>query len=164
MRPTSVTGIQPPTGREEMIYPVTSPVTVTDGSNGGSPQASSLESVSLQSSSLGNGYAASALPTNYDEEKALMSLAPPGFPILNLELEQRSAGALPDNQDRIPSLNFCPPQRSTPVKRGPFKDQDQREKTALTRKIGSCIRCRMQRIRVSIVFTTLGKGFLLTLL
>jgi hypothetical protein len=34
-------------------------------------------------------------------------------------------------------------------RRGPFKNQDMREKTAQTRKIGSCVRCRMQRIRVS---------------
>ncbi|KAF7546368.1 hypothetical protein G7Z17_g8486 [Cylindrodendrum hubeiense] len=32
-------------------------------------------------------------------------------------------------------------------KRGPFKDLNLREQTAQTRKIGSCIRCRMQRIR-----------------
>ncbi|KAI5466070.1 hypothetical protein BGZ63DRAFT_347684 [Mariannaea sp. PMI_226] len=32
-------------------------------------------------------------------------------------------------------------------KRGPFKDLSLREQTAQTRKIGSCIRCRMQRIR-----------------
>ncbi|KAG5965411.1 hypothetical protein E4U58_002822 [Claviceps cyperi] len=32
-------------------------------------------------------------------------------------------------------------------KRGPFRDPSLREQTALTRKIGSCIRCRMQRIR-----------------
>lgn len=35
-----------------------------------------------------------------------------------------------------------------PTKRGPFKDLQKREKTAQVRKIGSCIRCRMQRIRV----------------
>lgn len=35
-------------------------------------------------------------------------------------------------------------------KRGPFKDPDLREQTARTRKIGSCIRCRMQRKRVSL--------------
>ena len=34
-------------------------------------------------------------------------------------------------------------------KRGPFRDPTLREQTAQTRKIGSCIRCRMQRIRVS---------------
>lgn len=32
-------------------------------------------------------------------------------------------------------------------KRGPFRDLNLREQTAQTRKIGSCIRCRMQRIR-----------------
>lgn len=35
-------------------------------------------------------------------------------------------------------------------KRGPFRDPSLREQTAQTRKIGSCIRCRMQRIRVSL--------------
>lgn len=35
------------------------------------------------------------------------------------------------------------------ARRGPFKNNDDREKTAQTRKIGSCVRCRMQRIRVS---------------
>lgn len=34
------------------------------------------------------------------------------------------------------------------ARRGPFKNNDDREKTAQTRKIGSCVRCRMQRIRV----------------
>ncbi|KAF4123959.1 hypothetical protein GMORB2_5675 [Geosmithia morbida] len=32
-------------------------------------------------------------------------------------------------------------------KRGPFKDPVLREQTARTRKMGSCVRCRMQRIR-----------------
>lgn len=36
-------------------------------------------------------------------------------------------------------------------KRGPFKDPSLREQTAQTRKMGSCIRCRMQRIRVSVL-------------
>lgn len=34
-------------------------------------------------------------------------------------------------------------------KRGPFKSPTLREQTAQTRKVGCCIRCRMQRIRVS---------------
>lgn len=34
------------------------------------------------------------------------------------------------------------------TKRGPFKNQEKRQQTAHVRKIGSCIRCRMQRIRV----------------
>ncbi|KAI1814466.1 hypothetical protein GGS20DRAFT_576820 [Poronia punctata] len=38
-------------------------------------------------------------------------------------------------------------QRPIPAKRGPFRNQNDRERTAETRRIGSCIRCRMQRIR-----------------
>ncbi|XWW92259.1 hypothetical protein V2A60_000182 [Cordyceps javanica] len=34
-----------------------------------------------------------------------------------------------------------------PGKRGPFRDPGLRQETAYTRKIGCCIRCRMQRIR-----------------
>ena len=41
-------------------------------------------------------------------------------------------------------------QRPAQAKRGPFKTTKERQATAETRKIGSCIRCRMQRIRVSI--------------
>lgn len=44
---------------------------------------------------------------------------------------------------------MLPNQKPPATKRGPFKDLQKREKTAQVRKIGSCIRCRMQRIRVS---------------
>lgn len=44
---------------------------------------------------------------------------------------------------------MLPNQKPPATKRGPFKDRKTREKTAHVRKIGSCIRCRMQRIRVS---------------
>jgi hypothetical protein len=40
------------------------------------------------------------------------------------------------------------PMNRPAARRGPFKSNDEREKTAQTRKIGSCVRCRMQRIRV----------------
>lgn len=42
---------------------------------------------------------------------------------------------------------LLPDQRGS--KRGPFRDPKLREQTAQTRRTGSCIRCRMQRIRVS---------------
>lgn len=51
---------------------------------------------------------------------------------------------------------MAPNQKPTPTRRGPFKDQRTREETAATRKMGSCIRCRMQRIRVSV--TPAGSG------
>lgn len=40
-----------------------------------------------------------------------------------------------------------PNQKPPAVRRGPFRDPEKREQTAQTRRIGSCIRCRMQRIR-----------------
>ncbi|KAL2759209.1 hypothetical protein ACRALDRAFT_1062235 [Sodiomyces alcalophilus JCM 7366] len=40
-----------------------------------------------------------------------------------------------------------PNQKPPAARRGPFKDPEKREQTAQTRRIGSCIRCRMQRIR-----------------
>lgn len=41
-------------------------------------------------------------------------------------------------------------QKPASTRRGPFKDLQARAKTAITRKMGSCIRCRMQRIRVRV--------------
>ncbi|RYP55007.1 hypothetical protein DL768_000323 [Monosporascus sp. mg162] len=52
--------------------------------------------------------------------------------------QTQSLGIVPTNQR--------PPQ----AKRGPFKTDNERQATAETRKIGSCIRCRMQRIRCQI--------------
>lgn len=47
------------------------------------------------------------------------------------------------------SLEVVLPSHKPPsTKRGPFKNQEKRQQTAHVRKIGSCIRCRMQRIRV----------------
>lgn len=49
-------------------------------------------------------------------------------------------------------LDVVFPNQKPPVaKRGPFSNKQKREQTAETRKIGSCIRCRMQRIRVSVL-------------
>lgn len=55
-------------------------------------------------------------------------------------------------------------QKPPATKRGPFVDLAKRKQTAETRKIGSCIRCRMQRIRVrhmksSLIWTSLLMGF-----
>lgn len=50
--------------------------------------------------------------------------------------------------------------RPSPAKRGPFKSHTERERTAETRKIGSCIRCRMQRIRVSLTLVASRRDLL----
>lgn len=46
-------------------------------------------------------------------------------------------------------VSVRPHQRPPAARRGPFKDESDRKKTAQTRRDGCCIRCRMQRIRVS---------------
>ncbi|KAL6891167.1 hypothetical protein HDV57DRAFT_286270 [Trichoderma longibrachiatum] len=57
-------------------------------------------------------------------------------------------------QEAVPENNQPPAQRNG--KRGPFRDQSLREQTAQTRKMGSCIRCRMQRIRCEFNSDILG--------
>jgi hypothetical protein len=49
--------------------------------------------------------------------------------------------------DQRPYYDILAPGQRGGGKRGPFKTLDLREQTAQTRRIGSCIRCRMQRIR-----------------
>lgn len=51
-------------------------------------------------------------------------------------------------QDSRYDVMVSNPMNRPAARRGPFKNNDDREKTAQTRKIGSCVRCRMQRIRV----------------
>jgi hypothetical protein len=43
--------------------------------------------------------------------------------------------------------------KSSTKRRGPFLDSEQKEETGLTRKLGACIRCSMQRIRVNCVLS-----------
>lgn len=74
-------------------------------------------------------------------------------------------GHFADVRNEIPrrdqQLNFDilqPNQRGG--RRGPFKDPSLREQTAQTRRIGSCIRCRMQRIRVGTLSPVSNSTFL----
>lgn len=55
-------------------------------------------------------------------------------------------------------LEVVMPNQKPPItKRGPFRNQEKRKQTAHVRKIGSCIRCRMQRIRVSEIAQMLAR-------
>ncbi len=78
--------------------------------------------------------------------QASMSVAPPRYNVLHGYGEP--GGLIRDDGAGGLDVVF-PNQRAPTAKRGPFRDHVERQKTALTRKIGSCIRCRMQRIRVS---------------
>ncbi|KAI0482334.1 hypothetical protein GGR56DRAFT_663312 [Xylariaceae sp. FL0804] len=81
--------------------------------------------------------------------------APPPESSMRLERQYNAPqGAMVSVPDK-PQMAGQPPrleivdqnERPPPARRGPFKSNDIRERTAETRKIGSCIRCRMQRIR-----------------
>lgn len=153
LQPVRVTGFQPATSREEMVYPGNSPIAKydnhTDNPHGapvlGIQGQHYLVDSSRQTATMPLAYGAGE-PSSYDGHGSFMNLASPCNLIHGLDTKQGVENlGVPDGSA---VLDLFPPHKTTPVKRGPFKDQDQREKTALTRKMGSCIRCRMQRIRV----------------
>ncbi len=156
LQPERTMGFQPAImSREEMVYPSMSPA-VKYESDTASPHGTSglgtqplpyLVDTTGHAAAMPVAYAAGGETLPYDGHGIVMSLpsrlhSVPGF----------DAGPGPENagvREESAILDFLPAHRTAPVKRGPFKDQDLREKTAFTRKMGSCIRCRMQRIRVS---------------
>lgn len=69
-----------------------------------------------------------------------------GRPETHIQDNHNSAGSYQQSGSELELL--WPNDRAPAARRGPFKDPDIRRQTAETRKIGSCIRCRMQRIRV----------------
>lgn len=72
---------------------------------------------------------------------------PHGFASADVAYEQSLGYVLPSQPDQSDLVTPIQ-QKPAPTKRGPFKDPQKRIRTAQTRKMGSCIRCRMQRIRV----------------
>lgn len=154
LQPSRVAGSQPAPTREEMVYPGASPTGKYDGSEGDSHVPSdlriqgqpSLENSPLQTGAVQGPYAVGGEPPPFDGHAGFMGLNARFHPAQRLDVKP-NVGSFAGQDDRV--ADFYPHHKTTPVKRGPFRDQDQREKTALTRKMGSCIRCRMQRIRVS---------------
>ncbi|OBR15891.1 Tetratricopeptide repeat domain containing protein [Colletotrichum higginsianum IMI 349063] len=67
---------------------------------------------------------------------------PPAYAMSCVKTEEVDMSAHCNSLDVV-----FPHQRPPASKRGPFKDQKAREETAATRKNGSCIRCKMQRVR-----------------
>ncbi|GKT48342.1 SCF E3 ubiquitin ligase complex F-box protein grrA [Colletotrichum spaethianum] len=67
---------------------------------------------------------------------------PPAYAMQCVKTEEVDISAHSNSLDVV-----FPHQRPPASKRGPFKDQKAREETAATRKHGSCIRCKMQRVR-----------------
>jgi len=156
LQPERLLGLQPTIAREEMVYPDISAAVKFEGSLHSPHGTSSLgtqPSPYLVDASLAmpGPFSAGGESSPYD---SLVVNLPPrlhpsvqGMDVVGLKQES-SAGP----EESAAPADFFPAHRTAPTKRGPFKDQDSREKTALTRKMGSCIRCRMQRIRVSPFF------------
>ncbi|KAK4231805.1 hypothetical protein QBC38DRAFT_204776 [Podospora fimiseda] len=152
MQPTRVTEVQPPATKEEMLYPDESPSTLA--SNQGHPV--------LHTHNYCTGYLPSP-PLKSEPASASSSsdsspfLSQGGFSFVSLSLNQGPLIDIYDvNDEQANQAALLAPTAPAPLrthtrppaaKRGPFKDNEQRLKTALTRKMGSCIRCRMQRIR-----------------
>ncbi|KAK4240835.1 hypothetical protein C8A03DRAFT_12829, partial [Achaetomium macrosporum] len=150
-QPSHVLGLQPAASREEMVYPSLSAATDYEGSTGGRHGASCLAihpppyltEVPLQADAVSGACSAGSRSSPSSGHGVLMNL-PSHFHSAQV------CDVIPGAESTAVQEDFLPTQRTTPVKRGPFKDQDSREKTALTRKMGSCIRCRMQRIRCNL--------------
>jgi hypothetical protein len=138
LQPDRPLAVQPTTSDQGMVYP--GPVTVSNqvypglsGLQSNSPIAPSNHTLTVQSFTT---------PSSEDNEGFRKQYSAPQ-PHVNTEVDRSQAPGQSREIDIIQTH-----QRPMPAKRGPFRNQNDRERTAETRRIGSCIRCRMQRIRV----------------
>ena len=159
LQPGRPSGDQPTTRREGMFYPEGLPTPAAAAGDyfkteeAGRIAAAGLSGMRPDAAMASRpGYSSDLIPVAGAGPLARppqMGTAPARYAVLHgygnsdpMVQEDRSGGAS--------SLDVVfPDQKAPAAKRGPFKDHDSRQKTAQTRKIGSCIRCRMQRIRVS---------------
>ncbi|KAK0734452.1 hypothetical protein B0T26DRAFT_737127 [Lasiosphaeria miniovina] len=157
MQPNRVMGTQPQMSREEMVYPVP-PVTVKYDSNVDTPRNGTDLRVPIQSHLMSPSVRPSnSVPGPYNAEldsppfsryTSFVGLPPRYHSSQSYEVKGDPDGL--ELQGRSATFDLFPHQRTLPARRGPFTDRDKRDKTALTRKMGSCIRCRMQRIRCNL--------------
>lgn len=156
LQPSRVPTLHPPTTREEMIYPGATANGGYDNNAGhsistpglGIQSQTPLTNTPARSNVVPGVYAPEIGPSSVSRHSGYMDLAARYDSLQTYDIKDD-----PDNLDIKGSsgtFDLFPHQRNPPVRRGPFKDHDQREKTARTRKIGSCIRCRMQRIRCNL--------------
>jgi len=155
LQPGRVMSVQPSSSREEMIYPGAS----STGKYNSSPEDSGTTAglgIHSQPHLMNTPMGPNAVQDPYSTDPSQHSFsrhssyvrAPPRYSSLQgFEVKDDPDGL--DGQGRSATFDLFPHPRTLPARRGPFKDSGQRELTARTRKIGSCIRCRMQRIRVS---------------
>lgn len=160
LEPTRVLGVQPSTSGEGMVYPG-SPSrgqyvnTNHEGSHftGLGIQESTQLGNSLETDNGVGGALAHEVDSPALPRQASFVSMPARYDMLPgyAESDRLMPGDLEAMQVRSDfGVVYNPHQRTPSARRGPFKDHHEREKTAHTRRIGSCIRCRMQRIRVSL--------------
>ncbi|KHE78557.1 hypothetical protein GE21DRAFT_1223026 [Neurospora crassa] len=158
LQPTPLTGMQPLTTREEMIYPTTSPIANYDGSPDSSRAAVKNAGVRPPQPHLGSPTVTSLISSSYLAEldpsvygrTGSMPGTHQGYDMTEQAFGVRNDAIRYEIQQRSSAFDMFPQSRTISARRGPFKNHDQREQTAHTRKIGSCIRCRMQRIRCNL--------------
>jgi hypothetical protein len=157
LQPTPIQGVQPSTSGQGMVYPesplhaqyLASNPQATNatglGIQGNSPLANPLalgtdNAIKIESPVMAHQAPFARMPPQYDMLRGYGASDPP---------MDGSQQALTVDRQAKPDLDDVNPhQRTAAAKRGKFMDPAVRERTAYTRRIGSCIRCRMQRIRV----------------
>ncbi|KAK4171691.1 hypothetical protein QBC36DRAFT_198771 [Triangularia setosa] len=144
LQPTQGVGMRPPTTREEMVYPGPPPVLgdrLHNGPNYTAPGSHCLLDRPVKPEAFSAMYGGGVVTTQYGAQIGHVA-----------DLQDLYRLGLKEDSDRPDGSNFdtYPGHRSVPARRGAFKDQELRAKTALTRKMGSCIRCKMQRIRCNL--------------
>ena len=137
LQPDRSMAIQPTTSREGMVYPGSVP------SQGFSEQpALQQPGPPISPTSYITGVQSFTAPPSAGAEGPRRHYR--GTPAYtHIEIDRNQLHAQTRELDFVASSQKAPPAR-----RGPFRNQGDRERTAETRRIGSCIRCRMQRIRV----------------
>jgi len=160
LQPARIAGEQPPVRREGMFYPEGLPNGQFFKSEGEvlNPAGGNLRSD--EHVDAGVPYSGDLLGMNagpdLPHQMPIVTAPGPYEPLSGYSatdpLVQRHEGVGMHIHATEANLDVVFSNQKAPVaKRGPFKDNVDRQKTAQTRKIGSCIRCRMQRIRVGIL-------------
>jgi hypothetical protein len=159
VQPTRVMGMQPVTSREEMVYPGSSPAS-RYGNHDDNIRSATATGLGIQdeprlisppvrtSAMSGAAFTSEVAPPAFGRQDGFVGYPPQYNALQNYGVKGDPEVGLGRQQGGAANFDPFPNHRMLPARRGPFKDSEQREKTAHTRKIGSCIRCRMQRIRV----------------
>ncbi|KAJ3551803.1 hypothetical protein NPX13_g11272 [Xylaria arbuscula] len=141
LQPDRTMAIQPTTSREGMVYPGLTPSQGYSEQHvlqqPGSPISPTNHIIGVQSftgppSARAEGPRVEGPRRHYRGTPAYT----------HIEIDRNQMQAQTRELDFVASS-----QKASPARRGPFRNQGDRERTAETRRIGSCIRCRMQRIR-----------------